>query len=651
MPSASDPLESAPLAAVAEFSDEGIIGKDLNGTITGWNKGAERIFGYTSEEIIGSSVSRLIPKDRAEEGDAILEKLRRGESVHHLETLRRRKDGKLIEVAVTASPVRDAAGHVIGVAKVASDISEKKRIQRELARATALLERTGELAKVGGWELDLRTMQLSWTRETFRIAEVDSGIEPTFAMGIDHYEPEARPVIAAAIQAATAHGTPYDLELPFVTAKGRRIWVRTQGFATMEDGRAVVLSGTFQDITARKQEEQARLHLDRRMQETQKLESLGVLAGGIAHDFNNLLTSILGNASLAALELPAPSPIQENLRAIEQGALRAAELCRQMLAYSGKGRFSISQLSLTDLVHDTVPLLKLAVSKQAVLRFHLDAGLPAIAADAAQLRQVLMNLVINASEAIGARSGVISVGTGLTRVDRGYLGGTLHAPELPEGNYVHLEVADNGCGMSPETRDRIFDPFFSTKFDGRGLGLAAVLGIVRGHHGALKVESAPGRGSTFRLLFPTAPEPADSAGAGPAAGSGGWRGQGCVLVVDDEESVRSTVATMLRKIGFAVALAADGRQGLASFCENPERYALVLLDLTMPHLDGEAAFAAMRAIRPDAAIVLMSGFTEEEAIRRFTGKGLAGFIHKPFTFEGLGETVRRALARPAAEAG
>ena len=294
-------------------------------------------------------------------------------------------------------------------------------------------------------------------------------------------------------------------------------------------------------------------------------------------------------------------------------------------------------------MEETTQLLRISISKQAVLRFNLQPDLPAVEVDATQIRQVIMNLVINASEAIGLKSGVIGITTGLTRVDRAYLGGTILAPELPAGTYVSLEISDTGCGMSAETQSKIFEPFFTTKFTGRGLGLAAVLGIVRGHGGALKVYSEVGRGTTFKLLFPCA-----EGGAAPenavGADASTWRAQGMVLVVDDEETVRSTAALMLRKLGFDVALAADGREAVQIFTANPKGYTLVLMDLTMPHLDGREAYAELRRVRDDVRVVMMSGFNEQEVISQFSGKGLAGFLQKPFLFETLNDTVRKALA-------
>ena len=407
----------------------------------------------------------------------------------------------------------------------------------------------------------------------------------------------------------------------------------------VEDGLFKRAWGTQRDITARKQAEEERTLIERRLQETQKLESLGVLAGGIAHDFNNLLTGVLGNASLARLELPPESPAQESLAQIETGAQRAAELCKQMLAYSGRGRFVVRRLDLSAVVRDTAELIQLSISKNAALRFALAPDLPAITADATQVRQIVMNLVINASDALAEQSGVIAVSTGVMHADRAYLAETHLAPGIPEGRYVFLEVSDNGAGMTAATKARIFDPFFTTKFTGRGLGLAAVLGIVRGHRGALKVYSEAGRGTTFKLLLPCAEGPAEALPA-PADGGAAWRGSGLVLVIDDEETVRAVSARMLTMMGFEPLLAVNGREGADLFARRAGEIAAVMLDLTMPVLDGTATLTELRRLRADVRVLLMSGFTEHDAVDRFAGKGLAGFLQKPFKSDELRAALR-----------
>ena len=423
---------------------------------------------------------------------------------------------------------------------------------------------------------------------------------------------------------------------------GRTIWLSTEKMPFHMPGvDAPAVLGVSVDITELKLAQESRQQIEKKLLETQKLESLGVLAGGIAHDFNNLLTGILGNAGLARLEL-GENPAADYVAQIEKAALRAADLCKQMLAYSGKGRFQVRRLDLNELLEDTGQLLRISISKRAALRYQLARPLPAVAADATQLRQVVMNLVINASEAIGERSGTITLGTSRVQASAAYLQGALFAGDVPPGDYVCLEIGDDGSGMDAATLARIFDPFFTTKFTGRGLGLAAVLGIVRGHHGAIKVDSEPGRGTTFRILLPAVAGAvqADLPAPAPVAH---WRGQGRVLVVDDEETVRQVAARTLEVLGFKVDTASDGIEALDLFRRDASGYCMVLLDLTMPRMDGEETFRQLRLLRPDVKAVLMSGFNKLEAVNRFLGKGLSGFLQKPFEIEALTMELRRVL--------
>ena len=367
------------------------------------------------------------------------------------------------------------------------------------------------------------------------------------------------------------------------------------------------------DITERKWAEEKRLQMERQMQQTQKLESLGVLAGGIAHDFNNLLTIILGNASLALDEMPSLSPARDSLKAIEATSLRAAELCRQMLAYSGKGRFVIENIRMNDLIGEMISLLKASISKKAILNLNLKEPLPPLRGDPSQIRQVLMNLVFNASEAIGEHGGVITISTGMMECSNEDISEIYLDDNLTEGLYVWLEVSDTGCGMDHETQRRIFEPFFTTKFTGRGLGLSAVLGIVRGHKGALKVYSEPGRGTTIKVLFPAAESDRPLV---PQSSSNiqhsDWKGAGTVLLVDDEESVRNLGNRMLERLGFKVLIAVDGQQALETFRELHNEIVLVILDLTMPYMDGEETFRELRRIDQKVRVIMSSGYTESE---------------------------------------
>ncbi|WP_186776452.1 hybrid sensor histidine kinase/response regulator [Rubripirellula reticaptiva] len=625
---------------------DGFCVLDENGVQSDVNPAFCEMTGFSREELIGLNAPYPYwPPEEYERIQAALTETLDGAAAHFELTFMRR-NGERFPVIVSPSSVKNDTGETVSYCATVKDITELKRAQWELASTTDLLERTSRMAKVGGWELDLRTKELFWSTETFRIHEIEPTSPPSLDQAIAFYAPEARPIIEAKVKAGIEKGTPWDLELPMSTATGRNIWVRAQASAVEgEDGKVVKLVGTFQDITLRRHAQIEREALAGKMQETQRLESLGVLAGGIAHDFNNLLTAILGNVSVAQLKLPSDSSVQDCLGNINEASLRAADLCKQMLAYSGRGRFEIRTLDLGELVEQTTQMLQISINQKAVLRFHLQPGLPPVDVDPTQIRQVIMNLVINASEAIGETDGVISFSTGATQINRDCADDTLMLPDLPTGDYVCLEVSDSGPGMSEETQARIFDPFFTTKFAGRGLGLAAVQGIVRGHKGAMRVDSKLGYGTSFKLFFPastgtreTAEETEEAQEASPA-----WQGQGVVLVVDDEEPARNTIARMMPLLGFDYVLAVDGREAITIFRANPAKFAIVLLDLIMPHIDGEQTFNELRQMRPDVPVVIMSGFNAHEALLRFKGKGLASFLQKPFTIATLRTTIHGIL--------
>ena len=377
---------------------------------------------------------------------------------------------------------------------------------------------------------------------------------------------------------------------------------------------------------------------DEQMRQTQKLESLGVLAGGIAHDFNNLLTGVVGNASLALAILPPDHEAHSSLADVQRAGERAADLVRQLLAYAGQGQFVVESLDLSLLVRQTVALIRSAVSTNIRVIYNLAGGMPFIHADRSQIQQVVMNLVINAAEAIPAGSaGSVTISTRHQEVDRSYLAQTFLSAAIEPGSYVMLEVQDDGAGMDEETVSRIFDPFFTTKFAGRGLGLSAVMGIVRSHHGALKVYSAPGQGTTFKVLFPAvaqtapAPEPPVRELA---------RGKGTVLFVDDEEIVRSTAEPALRHLGYDVVLAENGLEAVEIVTAQAARLSAVILDRTMPILNGDEAFHRIREIAPRLPILLSSGYNESQSLK---ANGPSGFIQKPYTVRALAEALKAVL--------
>ncbi len=413
-------------------------------------------------------------------------------------------------------------------------------------------------------------------------------------------------------------------------------------FPLQDSEGAPLVGGVAMDITERRRAEEERRALEARITETQRLESLGVLAGGVAHDFNNILTSILGYADLAAAQLPPGAAAHDEVAQIVTGARRAAELTRRMLAYTGRAPASARPLSLRLIVEETIQLLRVSVPKRIEFAFDFGPELPALRGDDAQLRQVAMNLVLNAAEAIGDRPGRIAVRLRAGERTRDDLASRWTADDVPPGQYVWLEVEDDGRGMDATTLARIFDPFFTTKFTGRGLGLAAVLGIVRAHHGLVQVESTLGRGTMFRVLLPASPSAAPA--PEPPQPLGPWRARGVALVIDDEPGVRELARAMLLKIGFDEVLVAEGgHAGVERFRDHAARVDLVLLDLTMPDLDGLRVLRELRALRRDVVVLLSSGFSEPDWNDDPEAGAAAGFVAKPYRLADLARQVRAAL--------
>lgn len=411
-----------------------------------------------------------------------------------------------------------------------------------------------------------------------------------------------------------------------------------QDFCTKGEVDTYPLVRTIQYAILRKRMQK----LEIQVQETQRLESLGVLAGGIAHDFNNMLLSVMGNVDLAMMKLKPESASIEHLHGVKTAAVRLAELTNQMLAYAGKGRFALENLNLSSIVDEMGHLLQVTVSKDVTIHYDLERNLPSIEADPSQIRQVVLNLITNAADAMADKSGVIRLSTGLMDIDNRYLRELMMVDEIPTGRYIYLEVSDTGNGIEPKNQKKIFEPFYTTKFSGRGLGLAAVLGIVNGHGGAIKIYSEPGKGSTFKVLLPChheeLPVPTDQEVLSD------WVGEGTVLVVDDEESVRDITKSYAEVLGFDCLTAEDGLQAIDVMNEHKAKIAVVILDLTMPKMDGYETFRKLRQIVPNLKILLISGYNEQEAISDFTGKGLAAFLQKPYDLSSLRKTLKKILA-------
>jgi two-component system cell cycle sensor histidine kinase/response regulator CckA len=431
----------------------------------------------------------------------------------------------------------------------------------------------------------------------------------------------------------------YQLQKRYVKKNGDVIWINLTA-AVIRDAEGLPLYGLamIEDITeAKRAQEEAVAR--------QKLESVGILASGIAHDFNNLLGSILAEAELAQAAASGGSSPREELQAIMTIARRGAEIVRELMIYSGQDKSKVvAPVNVSELVEEMLELLKVSISKHAVLKTDLAANLPVIVGNAPQIRQILMNLMINASEAIGTKSGVIHIST--SRVTAGAETACNDAANLPAGEYLRLMISDTGCGMTEGEQARIFDPFFSTKFAGRGLGLAVVQGIVRAHGGGIHIVSAPGQGTTFQIFFPCGKAPAQVGCGEPsfAAIEQTARVEGTVLLVEDEESLRLPVAKMLRKQGFSVIEAADGLSAIELFRAHPAKVDVILLDVTIPGCSSREVIAEAARTRPEIRVILMSAYSREMAADSLNAPQVQDFIRKPFQLRDLMRLLRSAAS-------
>jgi PAS domain S-box-containing protein len=536
-----------------------------------------------------------------------------------------------------------------------ADLARWRLIRRNLVSESRQLSLAAETANIGLWDWNPRTNKIVFSEQWRRqIGYIETEIEDDLRAWLPLVHPDDESRVRAAFQASAAKpdaGFEATFRLRHRDGTWRTMLARG-ALAAPSQGGSGHLVGVQLDITDRHQAEDERHKMQARLLESQKLESLGLLAGSIAHDFNNLLSGVLSNAELAELDLPPESPLNARIDQIKQAAIRMADLSREMLAYSGRGPFNVTCVDLSTLVREMSNLLTTGISKRVQLCYNFADVPVALEAEATQIRQVLMNLITNASEAMNQQRGVITLTTGIAEAHAADLEGVPWAIELQEGSYAFFEVEDNGCGMNPETVRRMFEPFYTTKPHGRGLGLAAVHDIVRRHHGALRVRSAPGAGTAIRVLLPL---PADM--AGPSGDTTpwetNWRGTGTVLVADDDETTRNTASTLLTYLGFQVLLAADGDEALNCFRRAPQAVRVVLLDATIPGLPGREVVARLRAEHPDLPVLLSSGYCEEEVMEGYTGVHVNGFVLKPLEFGRLSRALRKSLTAqtPAIHAG
>jgi len=609
-----------------------------SGTYEYVNPAAFRITGCTPDEFYATPflLQHLIPEDHQEIYQRHLERLQKGMAEPFIEYPMLHREGTIRWLQDRSIPSIDPSGRMIGAEGIIRDITYPRRVAEELRRSEANMRAMFHSTKDGyvlvdcfGTMVACNPPGAAWLAALGRTAG-----SSTSSLRMDP-PPAAWSTISADLDTAVA-GTPMTRTLAIPRANGGQDHLEINLWPVPDPGHGshgVCLH--LVDVTERERISAERRVLDEKVRKTQKYESLGILAGGIAHDFNNLLTGILGAADLARRQVQSESMLEGYIDRVIATARRAAELTQQMLAYSGKGTLVLQTVDLAATIREMANLLEASIPKKCRLQFEFASGLPPAVVDLAQMRQVLINLVVNAAEAIGDRTGTITIRTGRMNCAAESLAEIGHGQTPEPGDYVFIDVLDEGGGMDANTQAHLFEPFFSTKFTGRGLGLAAVLGIVQSLHGAIRVESQPGHGSRFSVLLPAAMEVGTAAEAQelpPAIISG--KARGLILVVDDEEFIRSLAGEMLKAAGYSVEMACDGIEAISLVRRQPEAFSVVLLDLTMPGMDGTEAFAEIRKLAPSLPIIISSGYSEANTSSEALA-GRAGFLHKPYTSSDL----------------
>ena len=629
------------LAAHAENTPLVVIEWDHETRVSRWNAQAERVFGWSAAEVIGKGLFdwHFVHEDHYELARQITrDTFAGGRARRVLVTPNYTKSGGLVWCEWYTSVLFDDAKQPLSTLSLALDVTPYRATAEALELSRTRLTAALDGAKMLAWDMDLTTNRWETTLDIPDFYGVPRGPDysnPELALHAVH--PDDTALVTGGRQRAIDTGEPmrYEFRGRAPAPDGFPRWFSTRGQVLRDaSGRAVRIIAVTSDITELKRAEEQREALNRQLRDAAKWESLGVLAGGVAHDFNNILTVVLGSANLARRGLPANSSAAAYLDQIEQSCRRAAEVCRQMLAYAGRNLGGAARIDLTPLVRESAPLLAGPAAPHTV-RYELANDLPLTHADSAQVRQVLVNLVTNAAEALAGAPGEIAVSTSSTEVPPGMPDGTFHLAPAP-GRYARLAVGDTGPGVSAEVRARMFDPFYSTKFTGRGLGLAAVLGIVRAHKGGIRVESAPGAGTTVAVYWPGPVEQVSP----PLTPSPSPRTTSAALVIDDEMFVREVTASTLEELGYTAILAADGASGVEQFHRNRDAIKVAVIDVMMPGVTGDQVLKTLRLFAPKLPAVLVSGFTDNRIVTAEFGPHTE-FLQKPFHPEDLMNIVRR----------
>jgi PAS domain S-box-containing protein len=627
---------TARLAAIVASSSDAIVGKTLDGIVTSWNAAAERIFGYTAAEIVGKPIFTLIPDELHEAERVLLARIRSGERVDFFETVRIRKDGQQVDIALSVSPIRNAQGQMVGASSIKRDITERKQAAEALSQSQERLQLAVKAARLGTWQWHIATDALSWDEALHQLYAIEPGQKVTrFEQFIERVHQDDRAFVSATLKQALLGSGGLDYQFRIVHPDGRVRWLADQGrLVRDQEGKPIYLTGVCLDITERKQ-------MEVRLLQSQRMDSVGQLAGGIAHEANNMMSVVLGCADYVLQRTDLPEAVREDVDQIWRAAKRTAGITQQLLAFSRRQVLQPQVLDLNATVRDLEGILTRTLGETRGLRMHLSPSVGAVRADPGQLEQVLINLTLNARDAM-QDGGTLTIETLKVVLDEAYAAGKSVATLRP-GEYAALVLSDTGQGMDHATLERIFEPFFTTKGvgQGTGLGLSTVYGIVKQSGGFIWVYSEPGLGSAFKVYLPAitaAPEPAVGREAAPSAGA-----DEMVLVAEDEEMVRGIMARTLRDCGYAVLEAGNGIEALDMVARHEGRISLIVADVVMPGLGGREMAVRLAECWPDVPILFMSGYTGMDVVRRGLLDEGQEFLQKPLAPEALARKVREMV--------
>ena len=656
------------LENVFENSPDGIGIVDSDGKFIKWNRMAAEMYGYTFEEVRGKSFLELYADQ--DNLDRMLGELRRNGSVKKYEINMKKKDGSVFSAELSISILKGDENRTLGSVCVARDQSElrkalqaleasNKRLQLEITERTRVEEALRVSQQIIEGIIYSAPVRVFWKDKNLTYLGCnamfahDAGFtDPKDIIGKDDsqmvWRDQAELYCNDDREVIEKDCSKLLIEEPQTTPEGNTITLLTNKIPLRgHKGEIIGVLGTYMDITERKLAEEEKAKIELQSQQLQKAESLGRMAGSIAHHFNNLLGAVIGNLELALDDLPRESDARESILESLKASRRAAEISRLMLAYLGQTTVRKEPLDLVEAIRETLPLLAASVPQEVRFNTQLPPDGPIILADGVHIKQILTNLVTNAVEAIDESAGEITLS--ILSVSKAEMQGLRFNPmdwEPKADSYACLLVADRGCGMDELTREKIFDPFFSTKFTGRGLGLAVVLGLVRAHDGAITVESSFGGGAVFRVFLPLATRVLPSLQEEPFV-STPMKDAGLVLLVDDEPMMRNMAQAMLkRKLGYEVITASDGYEAVEIFRACRDEIKLVLLDLSMPGMNGWETLAALRTLRSDIPVVLASGYDEAQVMQGDHPDRPQAFIHKPYQSKDLQAAIEAALRRP-----